>query len=291
MANPPCIVVISDVHGNLPVLQAVLKDAAQFHPDHILVTGDICGGPYQDDSLNLLLDHQAWFILGNWEKNIFDLRQKEKRDPTHNLAQFALLNWCSRTLSARSTKILKTRPYQDLFVVPHTEPIRLAHGAPDDPYCLIDPDTNLETVLAQVQEKVFICGHTHTAWIKEGNHKLAINPGSLLNPIHHKSEGTYAVLTWKNGGWLAQLRTVPYDFQQVVYAFQDSGMLTHGGPFVRALLFSIQSGENVSQQFVDFALALAREADPQAVTIPDAVWFAAEQTFPWGRFNNLRKWI
>ncbi len=286
MNNPPTLVIISDIHGNLPVLQAVLKDAAQFHPERILVTGDICGGPYQDASLRLLQDHHAWFILGNWEKNIFNLRKKSKNDPALNLAQFSVLNWCNKTLSGKSASILKKRPYQDRFSLPHTEPIRLAHGAPDDPYCLIEPLNNLDSILAEVQEEVFVCGHTHTAWVTETQNKLAVNPGSLLNAIDHQSEGTYAVLTWKNDHWQAELRKVPYDFQRVVEAFAESGMSEHGGPLARALLLSIQSGINVSLQFVDYAFALARETDPKAATVPDEVWFAAEQSFPWNKFTG-----
>ncbi len=256
------VMVLSDIHGNLPVLKQALKDAEKYKPAYILVAGDLCGGPNQDESIRLLQDHKSHFILGNWEQNIFKYHNQQADDPRNFLNQFDYLKWCSQNISSDSLKLLRNRPYQDLFSLPGKDPIRIAHGAPEDAFKLIYPDTNLPEVLAKIQEKVFVCGHTHSPWIVKQEDQLAINPGSLFNTIEHKSESTYGLLDWDGKQWLAELKVVPFDFKQVIQAFETSGLLKFGGPLARAVLLSIQSGVNVSQIFVDYAASLAKVYTP-----------------------------
>jgi len=49
------IVALYDIHGNLPALDAVLKDVEQENPDLILVGGDIVPGPMPRAALERLL--------------------------------------------------------------------------------------------------------------------------------------------------------------------------------------------------------------------------------------------
>lgn len=280
------LAVLSDIHGNLPVLRTVLKDIEKHTPDRILVTGDLCGGPQQDESIALLRSQQAVTVLGNWEQNIFSFRKQPSTNPKHHLSQFAFLKWCSHNLSHQSMAYLKTRPVQTAFSLPGTTPIRLAHGSPDNPYTLIDPETNLSTVLEQVKEDVFICGHTHTPWVTEKNGKLAVNPGSLFNTINHKSEATYALLEWDGSRWQAEIKAVPFDLRLVIRAFEESGLIYNGGPLARAILLSIQTGENVSQTFVDHAIRIAKRKTPTAQFVPDQIWWLAEKSFNWRKYAN-----
>lgn len=280
------LAVLSDIHGNLPVLKQVLKDAEKHQPEHVLVTGDLCGGPNQDETVRLLQDHQAHFILGNWEQNIFKYQDQQPDHPKNALHQFDYLKWCSQNVSSASLKLLRNRPYQDVFFLPDTDPIRIAHGTPDDPFKLIYPDTNLPEILTHIDEKVFVCGHTHNPWIVKQDDQLAINPGSLFNTIAHKSEATYGLLSWDGKQWQAELKVVPFDFKQVTRAFENSGLLKFGGPLARAVLLSIQSGLNISQTFIDYAISLAKINAPDAKFVPNEIWKQAEQSFNWRQYRN-----
>ncbi len=280
------LMVLSDIHGNLPVLKQVLKDAEKYQPEHILVTGDLCGGPNQDESIRLLQDHQAHFILGNWEQNIFKYRGQSENDQKNDLYQYDYLKWCSQNISSTSLKLLKDKPYQDVFSLPGKDSIRIAHGAPDDPFTLIYPDTNLQEILADIEEKVFVCGHTHSPWIVKREDQLAMNPGSLFNTIEHKSEATYGLLSWDGKQWQAEIKLVPFDFKQVIRTFEESGLLKFGGPLARAVLLSIESGLNISQTFVDYAISMAKVHTPDAKFVPNSIWKQAEKSFDWKRYTN-----
>lgn len=280
------LMVLSDIHGNLPVLKQVLKDAEKYKPAYILVTGDICGGPNQDESIRMLQDYKAHYINGNWEQNIFRYLDQPTEDPRNQLHQYDYLKWCSQNVSTKSLKQLRYRPYQSLFSLPGKDPIRIAHGAPDNPFTLIYPETNLTEILEKIEETVFVCGHTHSPWIVNRNEKLAINPGSLFNTITHKSEATYGLLEWDGKQWQAEIKKVPFDFSQVVQAFESSGLLKYGGPLAKAVLLSIQSGLNISQTFVDYAVSMAKVSSPNAEFVPNAIWEEAEKSFDWEKYYN-----
>jgi hypothetical protein len=66
--------------------------------------------------------------------------------------------------------------------------------------------------------------------------------------------------------------------------FETSGLLEAGGPLARAFLLSMETGANVSQDFIDYAFGLARQAGGgDCRTVPDAVWEQADRSFPWER--------
>ena len=61
------LAVLSDIHGNLPALEAVLADVQRQGVDGILVAGDCTGGPHQQAAIDLLRALDSWMIRGNSE--------------------------------------------------------------------------------------------------------------------------------------------------------------------------------------------------------------------------------
>src|SRR5258708_36025905 len=66
------MVALYDIHGNLPALDAVLKEVEQEHPDLILVGGDIVPGPMPRAALErlLALGDKIHYIRGNCERAV-----------------------------------------------------------------------------------------------------------------------------------------------------------------------------------------------------------------------------
>jgi len=63
---------ISDIHGNLVALEAVLADIATQKVDEIVCLGDICGyGPQPIECIKLVREHCAWTLRGNHDEAIF----------------------------------------------------------------------------------------------------------------------------------------------------------------------------------------------------------------------------
>jgi predicted phosphodiesterase len=70
------LAVVADIHGNLPALQAVFQDLAQFELDHIIAAGDVLNWePFTDPVLDLVAEQGCTVIRGNnelqWDAALF----------------------------------------------------------------------------------------------------------------------------------------------------------------------------------------------------------------------------
>ena len=66
------VAALYDIHGNLPALEAVLREVEEAHPDLIVVGGDIVPGPFSAAVLERLLElgERVRFIHGNCEREV-----------------------------------------------------------------------------------------------------------------------------------------------------------------------------------------------------------------------------
>lgn len=279
------LAVLSDIHGNLPALQAVLEDASRQTVDGFIQAGDYTGGPQTPECLALQRSLTGWMIQGNGEVN---LRRYERGDSppawkTHR--QFSLLRWDHAHLSRSELEFLFALPEQAVVQIEGTAPIRVVHGSPRSPYEKIFVDKNpevLEHALADIHEAVMVCGHTHCPWFIQRDGRLALNPGAVCGPLDGFRGAQYAILSWQAQSWQVEHRAIRYDLAAMRRAFEDSGLLAASGALGRAFLLSIESGSNVAVDFLDYAHCLAEQAGfaDQSV-VPDEVWAHADATFDW----------
>ena len=82
--------VISDIHGNLPALEAVLEDMQRSKVDGIIAAGDYVGGPHQVETMRLLRSLDSWMIRGNADTGILRLGAGEMPPARYTALQFAL---------------------------------------------------------------------------------------------------------------------------------------------------------------------------------------------------------
>jgi hypothetical protein len=95
----------------------------------------------------------------------------------------------------------------------------------------------------------------------------------------------YALLAWQDGHWQAEHQAVAYDLRRIRGAFRESGLLEEGGALARAFLLSIETGQNVAEDFVSYAYGLAAKAGIEDCdVVPDAIWEQAASTFDWHKF-------
>ena len=74
------IAVISDVHGNMPAMSAVLSDAKDKGVDEFIFAGDYClSGPYPDDCISTIRSlENAIVVRGNEERYLENLIGKDQ---------------------------------------------------------------------------------------------------------------------------------------------------------------------------------------------------------------------
>jgi diadenosine tetraphosphatase ApaH/serine/threonine PP2A family protein phosphatase len=145
----------------------------------------------------------------------------------------------------------------------------------------------LEQALAQIEEEVLACGHSHVAWSYVQENKLAFNPGSVGTPNNDDPRAQYALLNWAEGRWQAELRAVPYPTHLVQTAYEDRGLLEAGGAMSRAAMLGMLTGQAVFGRFVSHMLDLAvATGATRGPVIPEEVWERAVATFEWPEKNK-----
>jgi len=220
------IAAISDIHGNIAALDAVLADAAARQVDQIVNLGDICsGGLFPRETADRLMPLGLPTIRGNHERQLLEQRPERMGLSDRHAAE-------------------QLRPDQLawLAALPATlrlnDDIMLVHGTPAN-----DLDYFLETVTesgmrpatpAEVRQRagdvdaaVILCGHTHLQRVVtlDGG-PMIVNPGSVglqayndTHPHPHVAESgsphaRYAILVEQDGGWGVDLLAVDYDWDQ-----------------------------------------------------------------------------
>ena len=228
------LAVISDIHGNLFALQAVLADIARQSVDQTVNLGDMLSGPLQPlETADLLMAQNFLTIRGNHERQMLTLHNRpgDITDITtsdgHAASQLLPAHWAW----LRSLHISHALG----------DEVLLCHGTPasDLNYLLetVVPDfeqdrstgvraaTPAEVVgrLGQATHPVVLCGHTHVPRRVQSGGVLIVNPGSVglpayddVHPHPHVIEtgsphARYALLKKTGLGWQVKLRAVPYD--------------------------------------------------------------------------------
>lgn len=285
MKKPSTIVIIADIHGILPALEAVLADIQALEPDQIIVAGDFLGGPQPWEVLARLKALNCCFILGNGEVNMLKMRRGTALQAWWTHRQFDLGRWVYHRLDADEFDFLAGLSEQKVIAPEGSKPVRVVHGAPWDVNKLIFPDINpqdLSRALAMIPEDVLVFAHNHLPAIYRQNGKLAVNPGSVGNNLNGDARSSYATLTWDGMGWQPELHYVAHDLDAIMRAFVETGFLSENRPLARAFLESILTAENTALEYIQFASQQAREAGFSGFdAIPDQIWLEAEAAFPW----------
>jgi putative phosphoesterase len=279
------LAVLSDIHGNLPALEAVLQDLQRCNIRGIIVAGDFIGGPQPIETIRRLQSLDTWMIRGNSDDNLLRYGNGLAPQVWQSSRQFALLRWAHRHVDRDTFEFLQSLPEQRVVHMPGTVAIRVVHGSPRNPSESIFPDrepATLDMALAQVDEPVFVCGHTHIPWKVKRHGRLALNPGAVCGPLNGDVRAQYALLTWQDSDWQVDHRAVAYDLEQIHVAFRESGLLDEGGALARSFLRSIETGRNVAEWFLRYAYGLAAEAGHKGHSVvPDEIWERAATTFDW----------
>jgi len=240
------LALVSDIHGNLLALQAVLQDIQRRGVAQIINLGDSLSGPLWPRETGEFLMRQTWpQLMGNHDRQVlhFDPRSQEASD-----------RYAAQQITPEILHWLGSLP-PTLWLTPQ---VFLCHGTPRDDlqYFLESVDAQgarLATAaeigerLSGIAAKLVACGHTHTARAaKTADGTLIVNPGSVGQPAYadgdpydHKVESgspdaRYAIVEEIDGGWRANLLSVPYDHAAAAKLAYTNGRpdwgyaLTHG---------------------------------------------------------------
>jgi putative phosphoesterase len=283
------LAILSDIHGSLPSLEAVLDDLQKHQPDHIIVAGDMVTGPNSVEVLAILQDLDCWMIRGNNENYILRFDSGEAPDWWYTSKQFGFVRWAFAHMDKASLDFIRSLPEQRVVEFDHLNAIRVVHGSPRNAdehlYPGYDPEP-LKMALSQIIEPVLICGHTHIPWVVKENNRLAFNPGAICASINCNPDAHYAMLTWQTNHWEVEHHSISYDLNRLHRAYVESGLLEEGSAFAHVFLLTVETGKNIARVFLPFAYEIASQAGyTDCEFVPDDIWEEANRTFPWDRYR------
>jgi diadenosine tetraphosphatase ApaH/serine/threonine PP2A family protein phosphatase len=226
------VAVLSDVHGNLVALEAVLSAAGTV--DAVWHLGDIVGyGPDPDGVVSRLAAIGAVGVSGNHDLAALGGREIDLFNPDAKAA----MEWTRARIDDATRAWLRALP------ATHREgDFTLVHGSPRDPIWEYVTSTPIARAnLAVLETPVGLHGHTHVpmAWADRDGRLDAIAPGPgssfgldgrpvLLNPgsVGQPRDGDPRAswLEIDTDAGIATWRRVAYDVEAVRAAMLDAGL-------------------------------------------------------------------
>ncbi len=229
--------VMSDIHGNVWALDAVLEDIGRRGIAHIINLGDAVYGPLEPQAtVERLMDFSLMSIQGNEDRLLFE-------KPIAPATASATVERVMKQLSRESVDWLAAQPAtaaagRELF---------LCHGTPasDETYLLerasprggtLNDSDFIRQQLASVTQPVVLCGHSHIPRVVHLNGgRLIVNPGSVGlqaytddSPEPHAMEcgsphARYAVVTKTRDRWSIEAIGLPYEWKKAAETARRNG--------------------------------------------------------------------
>lgn len=178
------VAVLSDIHGVLPALEAVLDEPDVHDADRIVLTGDIAAGPMPVETLDLLrsLGDRVVWVRGNAERELVKLSRGGETSIPDQIAP-----WAAGELRPDQIDLLDRLPHPVTLEVDGFGPVVFCHGTPRDDDEVVLVDSSMQRwaeVFSELDEAVrtVVCGHTHMPFQRLVDRRLVVNPGSVGMP-------------------------------------------------------------------------------------------------------------
>jgi predicted phosphodiesterase len=239
---------ISDIHANLPALEAVLDRIAS-QPD-VAATfhlGDLVGyAPWPNETVALLRERGIDGIAGNYDSTVANDYKHcgcKYEDPRQEELSHVSFAWTKQHTSAETKTILGALPFR-LDVKPkggHASgpTLILVHGTPtlNTVYWTEDrPDsfcTQMATLAGAKAGDVIAFGHTHLPWHREVDGIYFVNTGTVGRPKDGDSRAGYTVVEIGEGKVNVEYSRVEYDVERAMRGIRESDLPDDFAEFLR----------------------------------------------------------
>jgi putative phosphoesterase len=184
MAEIERLAVLSDIHGVLPALEAVLAEPDVAAADRIALTGDLASGPQPVETLDLLssLGDRAIWIRGNADRELAELADGQDVEIPDEVTP-----WAARQLRPDQVKLLAGLPERAVVTVAGLGQVMLCHATPRNDTEVVLVDSRMarwSEVMDGLGDEVttVVCGHTHMPFARLAHGRMIVNPGSIGMP-------------------------------------------------------------------------------------------------------------
>lgn len=230
------VAVISDIHGNLHALDAVLVALEEEQPDAIWCLGDLVGyGPRPNECCARVAEIADVCLIGNHDLGV--LEQISLEEFSHEAAESA--HWTQEVLGDQARAYLSQ--LSPAAEIPDAG-AELYHASPRDPVWEYVLDAgSMSAALADTVQPIILVGHSHvplTATVADGQlvaahaplgtefslaeRRVLLNPGSVGQPRDGDPRAAFVVLD--SAEEHASFRRVEYDVERTQAEIRDEGL-------------------------------------------------------------------
>lgn len=238
--------ILSDVHANLPALEAVLESIdRRTDVDAVYHLGDLVGyAPWPNEVAALLRERGVAGVAGNYDSTTatgYAHCGCRYEDPAQEALSHESYAWTRDHVTEETRRWLASLPFRiDLRPAGgHAAGPKatLVHGAPtlntlywtedrSDDFC------RKMAARADLSEgDAILFGHTHLPWSREVDGILFVNTGSVGRPKDGDRRAGYVLLSADEGaagdsaaGWRAEHVRVPYDVERSARGIEESDL-------------------------------------------------------------------
>ncbi len=250
------LLVVSDVHGNIYALKAVVEEVRGW--DRIIVLGDLVDyGPRPGEVIDYLRGHDALIVRGNHDHAVaygVDCRCGEE---THWLSVWFRENITNNVLSKRDKEFLSKLPLRSEIEESDVKVV-LVHASPSNPLysylypwlddlsvCrMLKPSLRLKGRLKEgasagdcISGSIYLVGHTHLQFLRMVKGTLVANPGSVGEPRDGDPRAAYGIFDLERG--TISFGRIRYDVDRVIEDLEDLGV---PDPYLSALKMMFREG-------------------------------------------------
>ena len=254
---------MSDIHGNLPALNAVLDAARGW--DEIVVLGDLVDyGPWPGEVIDVLKGLGASIVRGNHDHAVAYGVDCRCGEDTHWLSTWFRSNVTIRLLGKETIGFLRNLPSKLEADIAGMKAV-MVHAAPsnplyaylypwlsDDEACsLLKPGIRLKDKGANCPKGIYLVGHTHYQFYRVVQGAIIANPGSVGQPRDGDPRAGYMIIDKHTGA--ITFHRVKYDVGKVLQGLREVGIPE---PYMTALEYML-----VNARVPPKSLALRQQAE------------------------------
>jgi len=240
------IAIFSDIHANLPALEAFFKDIDQVNPDAIYCLGDLVGyNVWPNEVVRKLRERNTPTIMGNHEEALLTPPAKEEQFTNKGLTRSLLTeeNLDYLINLPRHLSLSFHNIWGDCNWL-------MVHGSPRSTtdYMVEDyPESEVLKLMDQNHADLLLCGHTHKPFhriIKSGDRfKHIVNIGSVGKPKDGDTRLCYALIEFNQSLNLRQPDSLQVSFRRRAYDIDTSARAIEESAFDNAYSLALRQGK------------------------------------------------
>lgn len=230
------LAILSDIHGNLPALEAVLVELTEERIDQVICLGDVAAsGPQPGETLDRVKALGWPVIMGNTDGWLLAPQLKEHTTSFGQYCQDIDL-WCAQQISEEQKAFIRSFQPSTLITLSPQHTLLAYHGSPrsyHERILDITSEAELDVIFGKAPATILVGGHTHAQLWRRYRDKLILNPGSVglamdrvspVEAIRNPPWAEYAIITIEGKHLSVDLRRTPFDPQRLLAISLERGM-------------------------------------------------------------------